>query len=76
MSLLTGMTNFCTPVLPICPYSPDILELCEESQQDPVLSGVTYNASYLGSCSVIKPSGEEATAEAVKTIVQAVTSDC
>ena len=41
-----------------------------------MIAGVTYNASYLGCCSVIKPSGEEATAEAVKTIVQAVPSDC
>jgi len=50
-------------------------KLCEESQQDPVISGVTYNASYLGCCSVIKPSGEEATSEAVKNIVQAAKKD-
>ena len=35
---------------------------------------MTYYARYLGCCSVIKPGGEEATAEAVKTIVQGVRS--
>ena len=48
------------------------LELLEERCQDPIIEGVTYFARYLGSCSVGKPSGEEATAEAIKSIVQAV----
>ena len=50
------------------------LELLEESSQDPIIEGVTYFARYLGSCSVVIPSGEEATAEAIKSIVQAVIS--
>ena len=55
-------------------YFDYLLELFEESCQDPIIEGVTYFARYLGSCSVVKPSGEEATAEAIKSIVQAVIS--
>jgi len=36
---------------------------------DPVVEGVTFYVKYLGSCLVDKPSGEDTTAEAVKTIV-------
>ena len=53
-------------------YFDYLLEIFEESCQDPIIEGVTYFARYLGSCSVVKPSGEEATAEAIKSIVQAV----
>ena len=66
--------HLCICYLPYYKYL-NIPELYEESQQDPVLEGVTYYGRYLGSCSVVKPSGEEATAEAVNTIVQAVRSD-
>jgi len=39
---------------------------------DPVVEGVTFYVKYLGSCLVDKPSGEDTTAEAVKTIVTMV----
>ena len=61
-------------VIAYCNYYLYTPELYDEYQQDPVLEGVTYYARYLGCCSVIKPGGEEATAEAVKTIVQGVRS--
>ena len=51
-----------------------ILELLEESGQDPIVEGVTFYVRYLGSCLVVKPSGEEATAEAIKSIVHTVKS--
>ena len=39
---------------------------------EPVLSGVTVYVSYLGSCLVDKPTGEETTAGGVRTIVKMV----
>ena len=48
------------------------LELLEESGQDPIIEGVTFYVCYLGSFFVVKPSDEEATAEAIKSIVHKV----
>ena len=48
------------------------LELLEDSGQDPVVEGVTFYVRYLGSCYVINPSGDEATGEAIKSIVSMV----
>ena len=42
------------------------------SSCDPVVEGVTFYVKYLGSCIVDKASGEDTTAEAVKTIVTMV----
>ena len=39
---------------------------------DPVLEGVTFYVRYLGSCFVLNSSGEEATSEAIKSIVSMV----
>jgi len=47
-------------------------KLLEESGQDPVVEGVTFYVRYLGSCYVINPSGDEATGEAIKSIVSMV----
>ena len=44
----------------------------EVSSSDPILEGVTFHVSYLGSCLVDKPTGDETTANAVKTIVKMV----
>jgi len=46
--------------------------LCEDvsGSNEPVLSGVTVYVSYLGSCLVDKPTGEETTAGGVRTIVK------
>lgn len=44
-------------------------KLLEDSGQDPVVEGVTFYVRYLGSCFVINPSGDEATGEAIKSIV-------
>ena len=50
-------------------------ELAEEREGglvDPVLEGVTFYVRYLGSCFVLNSSGEEATSEAIKSIVSMV----
>ena len=39
---------------------------------DPVVEGVTFFVKYLGSSVVVKPSGEEATADAIRAIVSMV----
>jgi len=44
-------------------------KLCEDSGQDPVVEGVTFYVRYLGSCFVINQGGDEATGEAIKSIV-------
>ena len=49
-----------------------ILELTEESGQDPIVEGVTFYVRYLGSCFVINKAGDEATSEAIKSIVSMV----
>ncbi len=48
-----------------------IPELSEDwsSVREPVIDGVPFYAKYLGSSLVQKPSGEEATSEAIKTII-------
>ena len=48
-----------------------IAELSEDwaTVKEPVLDGVTFYVKYLGSTLVEKPSGEEATADAIKTII-------
>ena len=48
-----------------------ISELSEDwaTVKEPVLDGVTFYVKYLGSTLVEKPSGEEATADAIKTII-------
>ena len=46
--------------------------LCEDVSSS-VLSGVTVYVSYLGSCLVDKPTGEDTTANSVRTIVKMVT---
>ncbi len=40
--------------------------------REPVIDGVPFYAKYLGSSIVQKPSGEEATADAIKTIIAMV----
>ena len=47
-------------------------EFLEETGQDPVLEGVTFNVRYLGSCFVINPNGDEATGDAIKSIISMV----
>ena len=42
------------------------------SNSDPILEGVIFAVSYLGSCLVAKPTGEETTSAAVKTILKMV----
>ena len=42
------------------------------SGSDPVLEGVTFNVKYLGHCIVERASGEQVTAQAVKTIIAMV----
>ena len=49
-----------------------ILELSEDSGQDPIVEGVTFYVRYLGSCFVINKAGDEATSEAIKSIVSMV----
>ena len=49
-----------------------IPELTEESGQDPIVEGVTFYVRYLGSCFVINKAGDEATSEAIKSIVSMV----
>lgn len=44
-------------------------KLLEDSGQDPVVEGVTFYVRYLGSCFVINQSGDEATGDAIKSIV-------
>ena len=55
------------------PY-PSISELSEDwsSVREPVIEGVPFYVKYLGSSLVQKASGEEATADAIKTIVTMV----
>ena len=48
-------------------------ELLEDTDVDPVVEGVTFFVKYLGSSVVVKPSGEEATADAIRAIVSMVT---
>ena len=50
------------------------LELCEDwaSLREPVIEGVPFYVKYLGSSLVQKASGEEATADAIKTIITMV----
>ena len=49
-----------------------ISELTEETGQDPIVEGVTFYVRYLGSCFVINKTGDEATSEAIKSIVSMV----
>ena len=44
----------------------------EDNDVDPVVEGVTFFVKYLGSSVVVKPSGEEATADAIRAIVSMV----
>jgi len=44
-------------------------KLTEETGQDPIVEGVTFYVRYLGSCFVINKTGDEATSEAIKSIV-------
>jgi len=44
-------------------------KLLEDSGQDPIVEGVTFYVRYLGSCFVINQSGDEATGDAIKSIV-------
>ena len=52
-----------------------IPELTEETGQDPIVEGVTFYVRYLGSCFVINKAGDEATSEAIKSIVSMVTQE-
>ena len=61
----------CFPSHPII-ISDVIPELTEESGQDPIVEGVTFYVRYLGSCFVINKAGDEATSEAIKSIVSMV----
>merc|ERR1712106_128772 len=47
-------------------------KLLEDSGQDPIVEGVTFYVRYLGSCFVINQSGDEATGDAIKSIVSMV----
>ena len=47
-------------------------ELTEDSGQDPIVEGVTFYLRYLGSCFVINKAGDEATSDAIKSIVSMV----
>ena len=55
-------------------HNHSFLGLAEDisKDSDPVVQGVSFNVSYLGSCIVHRPSGDRTTAEAVKTIVKMV----
>merc|ERR1712107_176101 len=44
-------------------------KLMEEKSAEPVMDGVTFYVKYLGSSPVDRPSGEEATSGAIKTII-------
>jgi len=44
-------------------------KLLEDTGQDPIVEGVTFYVRYLGSCFVLNPSGDEATGDAIKSIV-------
>lgn len=52
----------------------NLAELSEDwsSLREPVIDGVPFYVKYLGSSLVQKASGEEATAEAIKTIIAMV----
>ena len=58
----------------VCTINPSISELSEDwsSVREPVIEGVPFYVKYLGSSLVQKASGEEATADAIKTIVTMV----
>lgn len=60
----------------VIPLISDVIpELTEESGQDPIVEGVTFYVRYLGSCFVINKAGDEATSEAIKSIVSMVSKE-
>ena len=71
---IASESKVCRLVTYICKIYLSISELSEDwsSVREPVIEGVPFYVKYLGSSLVQKASGEEATADAIKTIVTMV----